>query len=406
MTALEIYNQDITDRERGESLPRQDYFTALRDTLDRELMTQGYSEFLDQLLIQVCEGEMERIYALDYAALMECYNMIALGRDMQDASEFVPHLQHRSGRVVWAAAERQQRMYLPITPDLEEKIKVLRAVSRQLVAARNSTVIPQADDAARQEIDQVLALNRMLNDRCNALKTERDELRERVRHLEEGVITEQVRYAIEARRIQEEEALRLSYEGQKAAAREAFRVQFAKAQEEDRLSQEERARALSALHGEIADDYAAVRQSMAGDLRQLTALLEARTAAWAHALDRVECRMLAQSYVALYQLLTVGVDKVVLDAQCTGADAAVLTALAELQQQFRDRLRQLEQAMARLGLVIIRPAAGEAFQGAYHLPAGSSAGVAEGAQIIRCVTPGVMAKDAQEALLRAEVETE
>lgn len=402
MTALDIYNQDITDRERGECLPRQDYFASLRDALDRELMTQGYSEFLDQLLIQVRQGEMERIYALDFAALMECYNMIALGRDMQDASEFVPHLQHRSARVVWAAAERQQRMYLPITPDLEEKIKVLRAVSRQLVAARNSTVIPQADDAARQEIDQVLALNRMLNDRCNALKTERDELRERVRHLEEGVITEQVGYAIEARRIEEEESLRRHYEQQQEAAKSAFREQFAKAQAEEAQRLEDEARQVSALRAEAAQDYAAVRQGMAADLKQLTALLEAKINAWDRSLDRAECRLLARCYASLHSLWATELPGIILNAQ--GSDPAVLSGLAHLQEQLRDRLSQLETAMMRLGLTILRPAAGEAFNGAYHLPVGMSAGAAGDAAIARCLVPGVMVMGAQEALLKAEVE--
>ena len=89
MKALEIYEQDIIDREAGNPLPRQQYYTALRAALYRELMQQGYSEWLEELLLSLREG-MEKIYVLDYAALMECHSMIVSGRDMRDATEFVP----------------------------------------------------------------------------------------------------------------------------------------------------------------------------------------------------------------------------------------------------------------------------------------------------------------------------
>ena len=114
--------------------------------------------------------------------------------------------------------------------------------------------------------------------------------------------------------------------------------------------------------------------------------------------------MLAQSYAALYDLQARAMDKLLLDAQCAGIDASILTGMADVQHQLRDRIRQLETAMARLGLVILRPEQGEAFNGAYHVPAGTSAGAVGDAVIARCVTPGVMAQGAPEALLRAEVE--
>jgi hypothetical protein len=272
------------------------------------------------------------------------------------------------------------------------------------VDARDDTVIPQADDAAQREIEQVHTLNKMLDDRCKSLQAERDEALQRLRLLEEGVITEQVRYAIEARRLQEEEALRQTYEAQREAAKAAFREQFVQEQEAARLTREEDERALAALREDAAKDYAAARSAMAGDLRQLTALLEAKINAWDNALDRTECRMLAQSYAALHSLSEVFLDKLALTAASTGADGAVLGGIAEGQRQLRDRVRQLETAINRLGLTILRPAAGESFNGAYHMAVGTSVGTVGDAQITRCVTPGVMLPGTQEALLKAEVE--
>lgn len=404
MKALEIYQQDLTDREAGNPLPRQQYYAALRDALYRELMQQGYSDLLEQLLLDIRGGEMGRIYVLDYAALMECHSMIVLGRDMRDATEYVPHLHLRGEKAQWAALERPGSFLMAVKPEITEKLKQLRAVSRQLVDARDDTVIPQADDAAQREIEQVHTLNKMLDDRCKLLQAERDEALQRLRMLEEGVITEQVRYAIEARRIQEEEALRRSYEAQREAAKAAFREQFAKEQEAARLRQEEEDRAIAALRQEAAGDYAAVRKDMAADLQQLTALLTDKVHAWQAGLDRSECRMLAQSYAALHDLQARAMDTLLLDAQCAGIDAAILAGMADVQHQLHDRIRQLETAMARLGLVILRPESGENFNGAYHVPAGTSAGAVGDALIARCVTPGVMAQGAPEALLRAEVE--
>ena len=56
--------------------------------------------------------------------------------------------------------------------------------------------------------------------------------------------------------------------------------------------------------------------------------------------------------------------------------------------------------MARLGLTVLRPAAGDAFDGAFHLAAANGA---DGAVIEACVRPGVMVQGASGALVKAEV---
>ena len=398
MKALEIYEQDIIDREAGNPLPRQQYYTALRDALYRELMQQGYSEWLEELLLSLREG-MEKIYVLDYAALMECHSMIVSGRDMRDATEFVPHLHLRGEKAAWSALEKPGSFLMPVKSDMTEKFKQLRSVSRQLVDARDDSVMPQADDAAQREIEQVHTLNKLLDERCKALQQERDELQSRLNMLEEGVITEQVRYAIEARRIQEEEALAQTYEAQRQRARDAFRTQFAKEQEEARLRREEEAQAVVDMRARAAQDGINLRITMADDLKNLAKQLEDSAAVWEDSIRRSECKMLAQSYVAFHTLWTQSLDQLILQAQCAGTDAAVLSGMAEFHQQLGSRLRQLETALARLGLVILRPEVGEPYNPAYHLSTG-----APGARVARCITPGVIVQGAREALLRAEVE--
>ena len=400
MKALEIYEQDILDREAGNPLPRQQYYVALRDALYRELMQQGYSEWLEELLLSLREG-MEKIYVLDYAALMECHSMIVSGRDMRDATEFVPHLHLRGEKAAWSALDKPGSFLMPVKADMVEKFKQLRSVSRQLVDARDDSVMPQADDAAQREIEQVHTLNKLLDERCKALQAERDELQNQLNLLEEGVISEQVRYAIEARRIQEEEALAQSYEAQRQAAREAFRTQFAQEQENARLRREEEQQDVIDMRARAAQDGINLRITMVDDLKHLAKQIEEKSAAWEQAILRSECKMLAQSYVSFHTLWTQNMDQLILQAQCAGTDAAVLASLAEFHQQLGSRLRQLETALSRLGLVILRPETGEPYNPVYHLNTG-----APGNRISRCITPGVVVQGAREALLRAEVEVQ
>lgn len=397
MKALEIYEQDILDREAGNSLPRQQYYAALRDALYRELMQQGYSEWLEELLLKLRDG-MDKIYVVDYAALMECHSMIVSGRDMRDATEFVPHLHLRGEKAAWSALEKPGAFLMPVKADMVEKFKQLRSVSRQLVDARDDSVMPQADDAAQREIKQVHTLNKLLDERCKALQAERDELQARLTMLEEGIITEQVRYAIEARRIQEEEALAQTYEAQRQAARDAFRTQFAQEQENARLRREEEAKAIADMRDGSAQENLTLRTAVANDLKQLASLLTAKSSEWEQSLRHSDCKMLAQSYAALYTLWTQSLDQLTLQAQCAGTDAAVLASLAEFHQQMGSRLNQLETALNRLGLVILRPQQGEPYNAAYHTAIGSA-----GTQVSRCITPGVIVQGAKEALLKAEV---
>ena len=404
MNAKALREQDLAVRGLPEAMSRQTYYYQLRDALYDELMQQGFCELLEETLLDWRSEDAPRIYVLDYAAMMECHAMIVGGRKPRDASEFVPHLNLRGERAVWAALEQPGSFLMPVPGDMPEKMRQLRAVSRQLVDARDDTVIPQADDAALREVDQVHALNKLLDERCRALQKERDELQSRLRQLEEGVITEQVRYAIEARRLQEEEALRRTYEGQQEAARAAFRDQYAREMAELEKQEEASCGQLTALREQIAGEYAALRRGMADDLAGLTRQLREQIAAWEGIAARTEPLMLARSYIALHDLCRTGADALVLEAACSDTPENVKEAAVQLQRSLRDRVQQLEQAMLRLGLVVLRPREGEPYDGAFHMPAALSAGAVGDTVIARCVHPGVMCQGTKDALVRAEVE--
>ena len=404
MKALDIWQQDLTLREQGAPQPRQQYYTELRDALWQELMQQGYSDYLEQTLLDVRSGLMDRIYVLDYAALTECHSMIVLGREMRDASAFVPHLHLRGEKAAWADVEGPGAFLMPVTKEMTEQFRQLRAVSHQLVDARDSTVIPQAGDAAQREIEQVHTLNKMLDDRCQALQAERDELQSRLRMLEEGAISEQVRSAIEARRLQEEESLRLHRVQQEAAAQAAFRAQYAREQAAAAAHIAPDADALLALREAAARDHDHIRRAMADSLDALLAPIQQQISRWQSCLDRSECLMLARSYAALHTTAGAGLDALVLEAACTGAAPQVMEGLAGLRAELQERVRQLEAAMLRLGLPVVRPQAGEAFRAEMHIPAEAASVPAGDAVITRCRTPGVTFPGAQEALLKAEVE--
>ena len=241
------------------------------------------------------------------------------------------------------------------------------------------------------------------HDRCRTLQEERDRLQQRVKQLEDGIVNEHVRRLIETRRQEEEEKLRRTSAEQIASAREAYRTQFASEMESARQRRETEAKQLEAQRAQAAADYAVVRGEMGDDLTKLVQLLQGQMDKWQKALDGSECRMLAQSYAALHGLWTKALARVIVDAQFTSADEVVMNGLVQLHGDLRDRLVQLEQAMLRLGLTVIRPEAGEPFDGVYHVPAGTSAGAVGESRITRCLHPGVMAQSG-EVLIRAEVE--
>lgn len=401
MKALEIWEQDEQLRQQEQTLPpRQEYYTALRDALYRELMRSGYSQWLEQIYLECRNGERSRLYAVDWAVLMECHSMIVGSKAMRDASTHIPHLNLRGEKAPWSLVDRPGSHTMPVTREMVESIRQLRSVSHQLSAVRETAFAGQEAPAHQQEIEQVQLLNRMLDERCKALTQERDDLLQRVKELEEGVISEQLSYAIQARKLRQDAEMDEAYARQREAAREAFRTQYER-EEAIRLQQLEREdRQIAAQRQDMAEEYACVRRSMAEDLRQLETLVQARIDQWQNALEHAECRMLARSYLNLYTLSRDEYPRLCMNARLCAAPEAVLQALGDMQLRLEEQVRHLEASMLRLGLTVLRPQPGERFQPGLHMAQGAAA---QDGVIAECTLPGVAMVQAQEALIRAQV---
>ncbi len=390
MTALELYRQDGTFRAQGNALPsRQQYYIDLRDALHGELTGDGYSPLLEELFIGLRQQTMQRIYVLDYAAVMECYSLIVSGQGLRDASEYVPHLRQGEGKVAWADLKKRGAHTMRVSEDILEKVRTLRTVSHQVYTARTDGFDSEEEGASRREFEQLQNVARLLNERCKALEDERDALQRRIRDLEEGVIDAQVAHLLEGRYAQAEKDLADEYARKREAADAAFRARYAQQMAERAQRQQDEDREEAARHAEVTQAYAELRRQMTEDL-----------ARWQQRLDRTECRMLAATYVSLYGMLTRDVDALILTAQCGEAPTSLRDGLDGLQTNGHLRLRQLEQAMLRLGLTVLRPEAGEAFDPLLHQGAGGTG------RITRCATPGVCLQATGEALVKAEVERE
>ncbi len=397
MTAMDIYQQDEALRLAGQPLPsRQQYYCELRDALHHELIRDGYSTWLDLVVTSMRQHTLTDIYVLDYAALTECHSLVVNSQKLRDATDFIPHLLKRGQRVSWDAVETGTN-YLPADDGMLEKFRTLRTVSRQIYEAR---MLPQGESGdSAKEAEQLQSLARMLDERCKALEAERDALKERIAQLEAGAIDARLSRLIREKREVMEADLDASYEAQRHRASEAFREQYALEMADRTAAIQDAARmALDAQHC-WQQERRSIREDMAADLQRLEKRITTQIAKWQSALDRSEYRMLAASFAAIAPLLTDALDDLAIEAQCRHAAPALMDRIARCQGEAADRLHQLEQALLRLGLIAIRPAPGDPFDGSLHAPVSAS----QQGMVERCIRPGVLMEDTGEVLIQAEV---
>ncbi|MBQ8202176.1 MAG: hypothetical protein IJZ74_10485 [Clostridia bacterium] len=411
MSALDIFHQDRATRNTGVGIgPRQEYFTALRDALHAELIRSGRSELLENILEEIQAGALTDMYLLDFAALMECHRLIVRRQPLRDTSRHVPYARSARGdKLAWADMRPAGTYLMRVTEDLTRSLQELSSVSAQMVGMRDDTVAPSADSVAQRKFEQAHALNVRLEQQNAELIAERDELRRQLKALQEGYISEQLRYAAEVRRQEMEADLARQYARQREAATEAFRQQFAQELTQMEAQRSEDDQHAAGLLSAVADEYAAVRTCMMSSLQTLQEQIAGQLAGWQHTLWRSESRMLAQCYVSHSGLVGQTMTQLIADAQMMGAPDAMMEQLMQLHSSLHAQLRQLEQAMLRLGLQVVRPAPGTPFDPELHCLAGAvtGEGIASDAVVQQCVRPGVaMVKDGTAActsLVRAEV---
>ncbi len=409
MTALALYRQDLAARRDGSpALPRQEYYNALRDALHTELMQDGRSEWLETLLTDLNSGAMADIYLLDFAALMACHGLIVRGQPLRDTSLYVPYARSAKGdKLAWSEMRPDGNYRMRIPPELRDNLLALRRIGQQLPDGTEDNVAPPPERAAQRKFEQAQLLNRHLEKQNADLIAERDDLRRQLAELQEGHITEQLRYAAEARRLQMEAELEQEFAKERQAASDAFRQQYARELQHLEMRRFEADRSATALLGSVREEYRAIRADMQTQLENLQQQFARQTEHWSASLFRQETRLLARSYVSLYELNARGMTQLLLDAQ--EQSSPLLPALRQHQQGLHAQLVQLEQAMLRLGLQVEHPAPGMAFDPARHCLFGPATDLIPpmSATIRACVKPGVLLLRPDgvpdEALVRAEV---
>jgi hypothetical protein len=109
--------------------------------------------------------------------------------------------------------------------------------------------------------------------------------------------------------------------------------------------------------------------------------------------------MLARSYTGLYTLLKNSMAEAIITCGVSGAGERMMSVLTALQGQLHEQVLRLEQAMLRLGLTVVTPQEGDAFDPRCHeAEDGAASGV-----ISDCLCPGVTAGTGGEVLEKALV---
>lgn len=390
MTAMEVYREDRQNRKDPQKRrTRQEYFVLLRDTLHEELMRDGRSDFLEEMLAECSGGTALRM--LEFAALRECCDMIVENRPMQDASEYVPHIRSAAdARMAWRELEAGVS-YRVDDPGFPQMLRRLKSVSSQLVAVRDATLAPKADQALKREMDAVMVINHALEEQNAALRQERDALENRIRELEAGVINRQLQHQLTLRRQQAEADLQLEMDQRRQQAEENLQAAMdqaaARMQEDALLHQRETA----ARAQEQAGVYAGMQEEIRRAMQEMQDHLDQQMQGWSRQLHGADHRFLAQCAATLSMVAEKKLPRLMAGATLHGADETLLSELAELHASLNGQLAQMEQALAQLGLRMIRPAPGDAFDEKLHSPAAARAeDMQESAVVVRRETPGVV----------------
>lgn len=408
MTAMEIYREDRQHRKTPEKrLPRQEYFTLLRDTLHDELMRDGRSEFLEEMLAEASGGRA--LPMLEFAALRECYEMIVENQPMQDSREFVPHI-YRTATERFAWRELGQSAYRVDNPEFPQLLTRLKAVSQQLVSVRDQTLVPDVNRAAQREIEGLMTLNRTLESDNQRLRQEREELRQRIAALENGYISEQLRQRLEVALRQAESDMEQELRQRREEAEHRMQQELADAAEKQHRARLDADRDADAKAAQRAAEYARLREGMQAELAAMQSRLDSQLTGWQTRLQAADHRFLAGSCASLIAAVHRETARVLALAEHGGAGDALTAELANMQSALDTQLRQLEQALQQMGLRVFWPEKGDGFDSRLHSPASAHAADTQEQLVIeRVETPGVMmmmdAAQPGETLVRAVVQT-
>lgn len=395
LSALALFQQDAAEQLSGGSRDnRRGFYQQLLTRLYTELNETGASLLLDQLCVQLLKEKQEKCPMLLYSAVTQCYQALVLDVPLADYSRAVPEVFARNREpMTW-----EELASYPADPELTIKqtfptrVRVLKSVSHLLYQARQNQMTPDEGESVLEkqlaDYREAMALQdeALINARAQV-----DALQTQVRELRAGIADR------ETQRMMNEKmaAFQADLERQNAESAEAGRAKFQEAfsdqQKAIRVRMEDESRWAAAQFADAGNQYDRIRQDMA----KLQEEQNRRMQEWQTALYRADYRMLGQCYVGMYTTLQDAMDNAVTHLMSPNTTPEDARPLLDLRSAIISQLTRLEYAMKRLGLQVIRPEHGDAFQSGLHSLLSASAqtiDVPDSAKIDRCLTPGVLAE--------------
>lgn len=394
-SAMDILQEDLLREgsDKRKKTPRQAYYLAMRNALRDELMEDGASAFLDMHMRRIRDNPDKPVYLLDLAVVNDCYEHIYLGRPMQDVSRKVPYFSLDDKAIDWAELDQSgQHLTAAGSDDDLNMARQLRNFCRLLHERSSSIIPPDPESVLQKEVDAqrtMLAAQQQLNEELSA---QNEELRQQLEALRRGEVDSRVENEVRIRRREAENQLAQEMAQRRREAEGAFLSHFADALHEQRVQREREENAAAEGFREASLAYDGMRGDLASGLREMQRQLEARLQALEQQLCAADFRMLARSYVSLYASVNERMERMIARVHGMGASDDMMRELSGLRNAMIIQLTQLENAMLRLGLKVIRPREGDLFDAALHESVDVVTGdeLPTGAEITGCASPGVI----------------
>lgn len=389
-----------SQQERPDSW--QEYYVRLRGALHDELMNTGRSELIVEL--QTLE-KGDSIQYLAAAVVYDCYYMLVLGRPQTDVTVYFPSWQGE--RQPWSVLERRAEEYrVRVQGALQERLEALAAVAAQMYDLRMETIAPSeeaaADAAASREAERMRSEIARLRRELDALRTQNQTLSRDLMDLENGYISDTVHMHMAQRRQEAEIAFEAEMAERRKEAEDAFRRHYEGEAESLLRHRDEADRQAAAAMETYRSGSRAVRSSISESIEGMKRAMEKQLDEWETALRSVDYRFLAQCYVSLSSVVRVEMAQTLAEAAAQGTPDAVMQSLQVLQTSFAGQLLRMENMMTQLGLTVLRPEVGDAYDEQRHLRSGVLTYVLPVRPVVeRMVVPGVM--QGSDVLVRAEV---
>ncbi len=394
-SALALFQQDAAEQlAGGNRRNRREYYQRLLSRMYTELSDLGVSMLLSQLDDQLTRNPNGSCSMLLYSVVTQCYQMIVLDAPMTDPSNAVPNVFTANQEpMTWEMiASYASDPELPVRTPFKTRVRVLRSVSRLLYEARRDarTVAPE-EEVLKRRLDDCRTAMRLQDESLKHAAEQVEEAKRQVERIRSGQAEKELEPIKQQMMSQFEAEMRAQEEQMQQAGRAKFQEAFGEQQKAVRIRMEDEARWASELFEDAGAQYDKIRTEIA----KMQEEQNTRMQQWQAALYQADTRMLGQCYVGMAKSLSDALDDAIAKLMTPDMSTEQAKPLLDLRAAVMGQLTRLEYAMKRLGLRVIRPARGDAFQSELHTLTSVSSqtvNVPEFAKIDRCITPGVVAE--------------